>query len=194
MKNIKVVQPLEIRTINDSKLEIKGLLPTNSPSQRIYDEKSDSYFTEVIKPLAFISAIEKEKPLLLINHDYSKKMKVISFAAKETKKGLEFTAIVRKDNISNELLIDKEKINGLSFGFIVGIDNWKGGYRYIYSFERLSEISVLKEAEPCYTATEVSVKYNKEQFETTEDVIRWVNRKRMEILIEKLNDLKKVSG
>lgn len=170
MKKIKVMKTIEIRSINSTEFEIRGLLPTNSPSEYIYHKKRKILFKEEIKPLAFSTAIEKERPLLLINHDYSKELVVTKFQGKETVKGFEFIVIVKKDDISEEILLNIDEVKGLSFGFLVGIEHWKGRKRYIYSFEKLIEISILKGQEPCYSATEVIINSKDEQFKTIRDV------------------------
>lgn len=194
MKNIKVMKTVEIRSINSDEFEVRGLLPTNSPSEYIYHKKRRFLFKEEIKPLAFSMAVEKEKPLLLINHDYSKELIVTKFEGKETSRGFEFTAIVKKNEISEEILLNIGEIKGLSFGFYVGAEQWNGNHRLIYSFEKLKEISILKGLEPCYSASEVVIVPQKEQFETTKDVRQWLNRKWLEIYKEQIADLKKVGS
>lgn len=193
MKNIEVIRPVEIRKTSDSKINIRGLLPTKSPSEVMFSKKKDIYFKEIIMPYAFKKATDKKIPLLLINHDYSKQLDVLEFNAKETKKGFEFSAIVNMDNISEELLIKSDKIQSLSFGFRVGEDVWNGDYRLIYSFEELMEISILKGKRPCYSASEVVIKSKNEEFKTTEDIRRWLYKKKLDVLRQELEDLKKVS-
>lgn len=137
---------IEIRVSNGGEsLIISGFIPTNKLSHTMYNKDKEKFFRERISSKAFSNAINKKKPKLLLDHDYNKNLDIISFKWNETERGLRFEAEVNSEVLLIEA-IDKNCINGLSFGFIIGEQSWKVNnnefIREVISFKELIEISI----------------------------------------------------
>lgn len=85
----------------------------------MYSEDKKRFFRERIRSQAFSNAINKNKPKLLLDHDNNTRLEIISFNWFETNSGLRFEVEVNSEELLAEA-IDKNCINGLSFGFIIG--------------------------------------------------------------------------
>ncbi|WP_058230433.1 HK97 family phage prohead protease [Clostridium butyricum] len=138
---------IEIRLLNGGKsLIISGFIPTNKLSHAMYSKDKASFFRESIRSQAFSNAINKKKPKLLLDHDDNKRLEIINFKWFETKSGLKFEAEVNSEKLLIEA-IDKNCVNGLSFGFIIGEQSWSiinnEWIREVISFKELMEISIL---------------------------------------------------
>lgn len=157
--NINVVRNIEVRSIEGDRLEIKGILPSNSLSEELFHPKKRIFFRERIMSGAFEYAIKDKQPRLLKNHNYDMEFTTVEFGViKETVRGLEFTATVEDEHNLKE---DMKNITGLSFGFTVDEENWikkdNKNVRDIYRFKELTEISVLVGLQPAYRTTEVII-------------------------------------
>jgi HK97 family phage prohead protease len=160
----------EIRELNEGSRMISGLaIPTDSRSELLYDDKTNTDFYETISK----DAINDELILnfdikLYVNHDASQgtyarsKYGVGSLRLFVTERGLEFETVLPRTAFGDQLLegIKRGDYDAISFAFLPGKDEWKnngdGTYdRTIRSFELLDEISILS-CTPAYGATEVS--------------------------------------
>lgn len=198
MSKINVVNQCEIRTAENGDLIVKGLLPTESYSEMMFNPAKKTFFKEVISRSAFDTILKKTTPKLIINHDYNKELVLKSFEAKESTKGLEFEAVVSAESeFAEEIKENIGKINGLSYGFICGRDLWISNkdnhIRRIISFADFMEISILIGKLPCYSATEVTIvpEGAREQLTEIEQYKLWLRDKQLEILKLELNRLKK---
>lgn len=191
LNRIKVIDNVEIRSLGGDKLEVKGLLPTNSLSEILYSKQKKVLFKEVIKTGAFSAALEKWTPKILVNHSYELLAEFTEI--KETSKGLEFIAIITDDSNLKE---KQEEIKGLSFGFVVESDLWsnhKGeNIREIFSFKEFIEISILVGMEPAYSSTTVVIvpEGAREQLSEVERMKLYLRRKQLEGLKKELLELK----
>lgn len=71
---------IELRLSNGGKLLIiSGFIPTNTLSHAMYSKEKERFFRERINNQAFSNAINKKKPKLLLDHDYNKRLEIISF-------------------------------------------------------------------------------------------------------------------
>lgn len=196
MSKINVVNNCEIRTAENGDLIVTGLLPTDSYSEVMFNPTKRIFFKEVISKDAFQEIVSKVTPKLIINHDYDKNLDLKSFKAKESTKGLEFEAVVLAESkFAEEIKDNIGKINGLSFGFVCGVDRWiSNGDKYIrriYSFSDFMEISILIGRQPCYSATEVTIVPEGEQLSEIEQYKLWLREQQIEILKLELKRLKK---
>lgn len=147
-------QEVEIRVIGGN-LFIKGFLPTGILSHSMFDKKRREFFKERIKPQAFSNAMRKEQPKLLLQHDHSKELEVVSFTWREGQKGLSFEAEVKPNE---ELINNLDATTGISFGFFINEEVWEREngeiVRTIISFSKLIELSILhSKSEPAYPFT-----------------------------------------
>lgn len=198
MSKINVINKCEIRTAENGDLIVNGLLPTESYSEVMFNVKKRIFFKEVISKGAFAMILEKVTPLLIINHNYDKELILKSFKAKENTKGLEFEAVISAEGeFINEIKDNIGKINGLSYGFVCGVDRYVSNgdrhIRRIYSFADLMEISILIGRQPCYSATEVTIfpAGAKEQLTELEQYKLWLREEQLKILKETIEQLKK---
>lgn len=193
LNRIKVIDNVEIRSLGGNKLEVKGLLPTNSISEILYSKERKSFFREIIRPGAFTSALERGLPKILINHNYDFELFSEFKQIKETSKGLEFIAIVTDDfNLKEK----QKEIRGLSFGFVVESDLWSNNkvenIREIFSFKKFTEISILYKLEAAYSSTTVVIvpEGAREQLSEVERMKLYLRRKQLEGLKKELLELK----
>lgn len=198
MSKINVINKCEIRTKENGDIVVKGLLPTESYSEVMFNVNKRIFFKEIISRGAFDVILEKVTPKLIINHDYDKELILKSFKAKESAKGLEFEAIISTEGeFTKEVKENIGKINGLSYGFVCGVDRYiSNGDRHIrriYSFADFMEISILIGKEPCYSATEVTIFPTgaKEQLSELEQYKLWLREEQLKILKETIEQLKK---
>ena len=198
MSKINVINQCEIRTAENGDLIVTGILPTDSYSEVMFNPTKRIFFKEVISKGAFDRILEKAIPKLIINHNDSKTLDLKSFQAKESVKGLEFEAVVSAESeFAEEIKDNIGKINGLSFGFVCGVDRWisngNNHIRRVYSFADLMEISILIGRQPCYSATEVTIvpKGDREQLSELEQYKLWLREQQIEILKLELKRLKK---
>lgn len=158
MENKYSINLLSGNCIGKDNFFIRGLIPTESLSQFLYDKDKKSLYKEKVRRGAFAFSTSKSKPKLLINQDYSKELKCKKLSIYEDKQELKFEAVVEYDE---ELAANYSEINSLSFGFVIGIDSWsKDGYnliRTVHSFKELKEISILIGRKPAYEETRVTV-------------------------------------
>lgn len=197
MSKINVFNNCEIRTSENGDLVINGLLPTESYSEVMFNVKKRIFFKEIISRGAFDVILEKVRPKLIINHDYDKELTLKNFKAKESTKGLEFEAIISTEGeFTKEVKENIGKINGLSYGFVCGVDRYiSNGDRHIrriYSFADLMEISILIGRQPCYSATEVTIVPAgvKSQLTELEQYKLWLREEQIKILKEKIENIK----
>lgn len=200
MENRIVVQSknLEIRSYMGM-LVVRGLLPTNSLSLRLFHKKEKKIFRELIEPGAFDKALNQCQPAILLNHDHTKREKVISFKGSEVKRiGYQFEAqIVPSKELQKA--VEYGNINGLSFGFKCGEQCWnkvKGtNIRTIKSFESILEISILsgKNNLPAYPSTKVIFGNNKGELDAQEikSMKKTVVKLRHEQMKQRLKELRK---
>ena len=186
MSKINVINQCEIRTTENGDLIINGLLPTESYSEVMFNVKDRIFFKEIISRGAFDMILEKVTPRLIINHNYDKELILKSFKAKENTKGLEFEAVISAEGeFINEIKDNIGKINGLSYGFVCGVDRYVSNgdrhIRRIYSFADLMEISILIGRQPCYSATEVTIfpAGAKEQLTELEQYKLWLREEQL---------------
>lgn len=198
MSKINVINKCEIRTKENGDIVVKGLLPTESYSEVMFNVNKRIFFKEVISKGAFDMILEKVTPKLIINHDYSKELILKSFKAKESTQGLEFESVISSESeFIKEIKDNIGKINGLSYGFVCGRDVWIKNYdrhiRRIHSFADFMEISILIGKEPCYSATEVTIFPTgaKEQLSELEQYKLWLREEQLKILKETIEQLKK---
>lgn len=194
--NINVVSNIEVRGIEGDRLEIKGILPSNSLSEELFHPKKRMFFRERIRAGAFDNAIKDKQPKLLKNHNYDMEFTTVKFAViKETVRGLEFKVTVEDEfNLKDDI----KNITGLSFGFIVDEDKWikknNENIRDIYRFKELMEISVLVGLQPAYSATEVII-MPKGTETYIDELIRYklfIREQQLKILREELEKIKKI--
>lgn len=193
---IDVLAPIDVRSIGESnKLQVIGLLPSNSLSEELFHPKKKVFFREKIRTGAFASTLSnKNIPKLLLNHNYNEEFKAEFTEIKETHRGLEFTAIIENDYELKERLIE---VKGLSFGFVVDSDLWSKvngeNIREIFSLKELIEISILMNKEPAYSTSRVIIIPEGEEKELNElqKYILWLRREQLKILNETLLELKK---
>lgn len=163
----------EIRILENGDLLIKGFLPTNELSEVLFSKERRSFFKERIISGAFKDVLDEQKksPLLLINHNYDKNLKVRDFTYYEDKRGLNFTYTIEP---TEELISNLSKITSLSFGFVCKSDYWvevknqDKNYNYvrvITSFDHIKEISILLDVEPAYAKTRVYCGSNKKEID-----------------------------
>lgn len=191
---------IEIRVADGGKsLIITGFLPTNQLSHTLFHKIRKKFFREKIKDGAFSKAIKEKTPLLLLNHSYKDKLEVISFNWSEGDSGLRFEANILP---SMELIeaIDKDLINGLSFGFVV-VENGQSWtkvngelIRTINKFESLREISVLygEANQPAYPQTYATIGDSREVIIEKEihHLKQQINRLRLEDMLSIVKQLK----
>lgn len=165
MKNYIQSNNIEIRVAGSGSLFIKAFLPTGKLSHEIFDAKNKRFFKEKVCKGAFLNCIDKDNLKILLQHDYSKQLKVKDMDIYEKADGL----YIEADIIPTEELlqaIEDDKITGISYGFLVGVDRFEkvnGEWiRTIISFSKIMEISILYgECKPCYPLASVIVCDNK---------------------------------
>ena len=157
---------LELRKLENGNLLLIGRFPVNKDSEILFHKKRGKFFKEQIKSKAFNNALKSQKkvPLLLINHDQDKELKVVSFSFEEYATELE----ISYEFIPNEEVIKNiDSIRNMSFGFISESDEWtvksNGLYmRRISKFKEISEFSILINREPAYADSWVGI-YDREE-------------------------------
>lgn len=152
MKNYIKTNNIEIRVLEKGSILVKGVLPTNTPSEVLYSKERKVFFREIIKNGCFDSILSKKKdPRIFLNHKADTEQKLLKFKGKETESGLIFYAEIQP---TEELIKNIGSIKGLSFGFVKKSDSWslKNGswIRIILEFEDLYEISILYNCVPAY--------------------------------------------
>lgn len=196
MSKINVVKNIEIRSIEEgNRLEIKGLLPSNTLSEVLFHPKKKVFFREKILPKAFATAISENTPKILKNHNEELEFKSAEFVElKETQRGLEFTVVMENEHGLKESLKD---VKGLSFGMIVNQDLWEDvngkKIRSIFSFASLYEISILVGVESAYSSTEVVIVPAgvKSQLTELEQYKLWLREEQLKVLKDTIEQLKK---
>lgn len=166
MKNYIKSNQIEIRVADGGSLFIKAFLPTGKLSHKIFDTKNKRFFREKVCKGAFLNCIDKDNLKILLNHNYSKELKVKDIYIYEKSDGL----YIEADIIPTEELlqaVEDNEITGVSYGFLVGVDRFEkvdGGWiRTIISFDRIMEISVLHgKYNPCYPLATAICCNNKE--------------------------------
>lgn len=196
MNRIDVIKNIEIRSIGEgNRLEIKGLLPSNTLSETLFSPQKKILFRERIRTGAFASALKDGyTPKVLVNHKYDKELTAEFTTIKETRKGLEFTVVVDNDFELKEKL---QEVKGLSFGFVVDVDMWsireEKNIRDIFSFKELMEISILVGLEPAYSSTEVIIvpEGAEAQLDELERYKLFLRDEQLKILKQQLAELKR---
>lgn len=91
MNRTVTTNDIEIRIKDNGTMLIRGMLPTNSLSHTLYNKKKRRFFKEMILPGAFQEIISKKTLQILLQHDFEKSQKLISFEGSEYEKfGLSF--------------------------------------------------------------------------------------------------------
>lgn len=166
MKNYIQSNNIEIRVADGGSLFIKAFLPTGKLSHDIFDTKNKRFFKEKVCKGAFLNCIDKDELKILLNHNYSKELKIKDIDIYEKSDGL----YVEGNIIPTEELlqaIENNEINGVSYGFLVGVDKFEkinGEWiRTIISFSKVMEISILYgKYNPCYPLATAICCNNKE--------------------------------
>lgn len=167
MKNYIQSNLIEIRVAGGGdSLFIRAFLPTGKLSHDIFDTKNKRFFKEKVCKGAFLNCINKDSLKILLQHDYKKELKIKEIDIYEKSDGLYIEANVIP---SEELLqaIEEDKITGVSYGFIVGLDKFEKVdgelIRTIISFNKIMEVSILYgNAKPCYPLATAIVCDNKD--------------------------------
>lgn len=187
-------QEVEIRVIGGN-LFIKGFLPTNILSHRMFHRKRRVFYKEKIKPQAFSNALKKEQPKLLLQHDHSKELKVVNFTWSEGQKGLLFEAEVK---VNEELIKNLDAITGISFGFFIDEEVWEREsgeiVRTVISFKKLIEISILhSQSEPAYPFTSIKIDGDNKVLDANEveKIKNLINKYRLEEMKKAIEELKR---
>lgn len=154
-------------TIIDDKNTVRGLaIPVESRSQLL----GGCFYETILRSAVNDELISNNDIKLYVNHDSTQGTFGRSKRGKGTLKlfvterGLEFECELPKTTKGEELRVGIERgdYDALSFGFMVGKDNWTenndGTYnRSVESISLLDEISILSMA-PAYEATNVNIR------------------------------------
>lgn len=201
--NCNVKNNIEVRILSDDELMLQGFLPTNELSEILFCEQRKCFFKEKIARGAYKNILIRkyDTPLLLINHDYNKRVNVRKFDFYEDDKGLHFSYIIKS---TNEVLKNITKISALSFGFkclndlwINVIDDETKRYDYeriITKFSDLMEISLLIDKLPAYSNTSVFIGNNNEEVEKKEaqKLIEGMKNDIRELKMKEINEVKDI--
>ena len=175
-----IIKPLtvEVRSIVEGFVNIKGVFKLGTLSETMYNQQRNCYFKEFVSIGAFVDCINKMEqgkifPQLLINHDWKQKLEVVDFDYKEESGEFKFEYLVKKTPF---IIRNMENIKSFSFGFIVDKDKWikniNGTYtRQIEGFKIIKEFSILLDKEPCYSQASTEFKVSELRPCNEEDII-----------------------
>ena len=175
-----IIKPLtvEVRSIVEGFVNIKGVFKLGTLSETMYNQQRNCYFKEFVSSGAFVDCINKMEqgkifPQLLINHNWKQKLDVIDFKFEEENGEFKFEYLVKKTPF---IIRNMENIKAFSFGFIVDKDNWtkniNGTYtRQIEGFKIIKEFSILLDKEPCYSQASTEFKVSELRPCNEEDII-----------------------
>lgn len=153
---------MEIRKLEDNTLNLEGYINVTERNSEVLTDNKGSKFIEQTKKGIFTRALKKNKPVALLNHDWSKQIGIYgdNLSLVEDSIGLKYSLNVRdKDAIE---YIDNHGVNGCSFGFSVNKDSRTEGkdgveLRTLEDIN-LYEISILSGKKPAYSGSSVYIR------------------------------------